>query len=50
MSPILEFFILAGDVLAQCMFIGIMATVGICVIAFGVACTVWAYRKIRYHW
>lgn len=50
MSHILELFILAGDVLAQCMFIGIMAAVGICMIVFGVACAVWAYRKIRYHW
>lgn len=50
MSPILEFFILAGDVLAQCMFIGIMAAVGICLITLGVACAVLAYRKIRYHW
>ena len=50
MSPILEFFLLAGDVLAQCVFIGIMAAVGICMIAFGVASAIWIYQKIRYHW
>jgi hypothetical protein len=50
MSPILDVFKFALDALIQCVFIGVMAAIGICIIAFGVACAVWAYRKIRYHW
>lgn len=50
MSSVLEIISLAGDLLAQCLFIGIMAAVGICIITFAVALCVWAYRMIRYHW
>lgn len=50
MSDILNFIQLAGDLLAQCMFIGIMATVGICIVVSAIALCVWTYRKIRYHW
>lgn len=50
MSSTLEFILLAGDMIAQCAFIGIIIAVGLCVLTFGVAMCVWAYRKIRYHW
>ena len=50
MSLILDYIIMVGDFVAQCMFIGVMAAVGISLITFAIALCVWSYRKIRYHW
>ena len=50
MSSALEFLLLAGDVLSQCIFVGIIFATAICVITFGIACAIWAFRTIRNHW
>ena len=50
MSNINEFFILAGEFVAQCMFVAIMTGVGVSLIAFAGAICVWAYKAIRRNW